>query len=103
MTCPQCNAESPSGGKFCTVCGSALQSVCSRCGNATLVNDRFCSSCGQALDAAELPVAAPRASLGTRQYTAQEIEELLLLRKAIRREDTASKTLNQDDVDKLFG
>jgi hypothetical protein len=38
----------------------------------------------------------------TSQYSQQEIEELLALRKTTRRETKATKALNQDDVDKLF-
>lgn len=33
----------------------------------------------------------------------QDIEELLILRRMIRKEEIATKTLNQNDVDKLFG
>lgn len=36
------------------------------------------------------------------QYSPQEIEELLALRKTTRRETDSTKTLKQDDVDKLF-
>ena len=103
MTCPQCNAENPAGVKFCNACGSALQSPCSRCGNITHIGDRFCSSCGQVMSAEELPNTSKRPPKVTKQYTSLEIEELLALRKIIRREDVASKTMNQDDVDKLFG
>jgi hypothetical protein len=103
MICPQCNAENPAGGKFCGDCGSALETACTRCGNLTRPNDHFCSSCGQALGAEASADTTLPAQKTTRQYTPQEIEELLILRRLTRREETASKTLNQDDVDKLFG
>ena len=103
MTCPQCNAENPAGFKFCNACGSALQSPCSRCGNIMHVSDRFCSSCGQSRISEETSNTAAIVPKVTNQYTSSEIEELLTIRKMMRREDTASKTLNQDDVDKLFG
>jgi hypothetical protein len=102
MICPQCNAENPDGRKFCGDCGSTLEMMCSRCGNRARQNDRFCSSCGQAIGAAAVETILP-AQNTTKQYTPNEIEELLTLRKLTRREDNASKTLNQDDVDKLFG
>ena len=55
------------------------------------------------MSAEELPNTSKRPPKVTKQYTSLEIEELLALRKIIRREDVASKTMNQDDVDKLFG
>jgi hypothetical protein len=38
-----------------------------------------------------------------KQYTPQEIEILLALRKTLKKEETTVKTFRQDDVDKLFG
>jgi hypothetical protein len=38
----------------------------------------------------------------TSQYSPQEIDELLALRKTMKRETDSAKTLSQGDVDKLF-
>ena len=101
MICPHCNAENPAGGKFCGACGSALGSVCSRCGNVSHLDDRFCSSCGLAAGDVDSSIS-PRLPSTVKQYTPQEIEELLMLRRSMRKAESISKTLNQDDVDKLF-
>jgi hypothetical protein len=45
---------------------------------------------------------SPRLPFPIKQYTPQEIEELLVLRRSVRKAENAAKTLNQDDVDKLF-
>jgi len=100
MICPHCNAENY-GGKFCGACGSTLGSVCSRCGNVSEPDDRFCSSCGLAAGDVDLSIS-PRFPSPAKQYTPQEIEELLMLRRSMRKAENASTTLNQDDVDKLF-
>lgn len=102
MTCPHCNAENPPGGKFCSSCGSVLEKACSECGALVRPDDQFCRACGHPLVAAanDAPSRQPNP---TKQYSQQDIEQLLSLRKLIRKEEVASKTLNQDDVDKLFG
>ena len=102
MTCPHCNVENPPGGKFCSSCGSVLEKACSECGALGLPDDRFCRVCGRPLIAAANGASSCQ-SIPTKQYSRQDIEELLSLRKLIRREGIASKTLSQDDVDKLFG
>ena len=68
-------------------------------------DDRYCTSCG--LDLAGRPVgwsvnSSRNQSPVTSQYSSEEIEDLLALRKTIRKETDAAKTLKQDDVDKLF-
>jgi hypothetical protein len=102
MTCPHCNAENPLGGKFCSSCGSALEKACVECGVLARPDDRFCRACGQPLVAAASD-ALSRQPVPTKQYSRPDIEELLLLRKLIRKEEVGSKTMSQDDVDKLFG
>jgi hypothetical protein len=103
MTCPECKVENPAGGKFCIACGSALEIACTQCGGAMRLTDRFCGSCGEATAADEQAKDSPPGPSSPKQYTPQEIELLLFLRRSMRREETASKTLNQDDVDQLFG
>ena len=85
--------------------------VCNRCGKENDPESRYCSACGLFLagnatqdtvdsSASSAPLI-PRAT--PRQYSREDIEELLIVRKATRREDPSSKVLKQDDVDKLFG
>jgi ribosomal protein L40E len=102
MTCPHCNAENPPGGKFCTSCGSLVEKTCDECGALARPDDRFCRACGRPLIASgnDSPSRQP---IPTNQYPLKDIEELLILRRLIRREEITSKTLNQEDVDKLFG
>ena len=105
MNCARCNAENPISGKFCRSCGAILGIVCTQCGTVAHPDDRYCISCG--LDLAGQPVGGSVESSRKQlpapsQYSQQEIEDLLALRKATRRETKAAMTLNQDDVDKLF-
>jgi hypothetical protein len=79
-----------------------LEKACIECGVLAQPDDRFCRACGQALMAAGTD-ALSRQPVPTKQYSRPDIEELLSLRKLIRKEEISSKTLNQDDVDKLFG
>ncbi len=111
MICVRCNTENAAGGKYCRSCGAALGAVCPRCGSVTEPADRFCTSCGLNLEARPEPAphfTAPMTEAGvqlpsTKQYSHEEIKELLALRQATRRESAGQKTLSQDDVDKLFG
>lgn len=103
MTCPHCGAENTAGVKFCRSCGLALDNSCRKCGHAAGQDDRFCTACGQPLVMPESSPDARRQALQTKQYSPEEIEELLVLRRLTKKQEIASKTLNQDDVDKLFG
>ncbi|HET9842892.1 MAG TPA: adenylate/guanylate cyclase domain-containing protein, partial [Nocardioides sp.] len=49
--CGSCGADQPAGAKFCSQCGTPLQSVCPSCGNPTQPSARFCQQCGSALGA----------------------------------------------------
>jgi predicted amidophosphoribosyltransferase len=102
MTCTHCNAENPSGGKFCSTCGSVLEKACDECGALARPDDRFCRACGRPITIAGNDTSS-RQPIPTNQYTRPDIDQLLSLRKLIRKEEIASKSLNQDDVDKLFG
>ncbi len=103
MNCPHCNAENPAGGKFCRQCGSALTNACRQCGHPIGSDDRYCVSCGQALFHTDNVTATHRSALPAKQYSPNDITELLALRRVMKKEEISSKTLNQDDVDKLFG
>ena len=110
MVCKQCKAEVEGGAKFCTSCGVPLGVICDRCGSANLPHDRFCASCGLALVASLSVESAPSARLKTevidpgsmRQYTPDEIDELLSLRRTMKLEEPSSKSLSQSEIDKLF-
>ena len=111
MVCGRCNAENPDDGRFCRSCGASLGTICSSCGVPCHPEDRYCGSCGapQALALQDEPPALAGASslssssAAMKQYTPQEIEILLALRKTLKKEETTVKTFRQDDVDKLFG
>jgi ribosomal protein L37E len=82
--------------------------VCDRCGSINRLEDRHCGACGQPLAASlkqdvARPAPAEKTQLvGTRQYTTSEIEELLLLRKAMKANEQSNKIMNQDEIDNLF-
>jgi len=52
MQCTACEAENPSGARFCEQCGAALELRCTHCGSAARPGARFCVSCGQSLQSA---------------------------------------------------
>ena len=49
MKCSRCQHETPSGVKFCSECGSRLESVCAACGAANPPENKFCGQCGASL------------------------------------------------------
>jgi len=110
MVCIRCTAEIEAEARFCTSCGAPQGILCGRCGKLNSLDDRYCSSCGLALltslkldGAPSSSATTPTVPPATKQYTAQEIEELLSLRKVfVKNEEDSSKTLSQADIDKLF-
>jgi hypothetical protein len=108
MQCVRCKAEQEVLQKFCIECGAAMGLTCDRCGTINRMEARHCGACGQGLIASlgqggAGPVASQGASvIKTRQYTLSEIEELLVLRKAIMADEESTKILNQNDIDNLF-
>jgi hypothetical protein len=69
--------------------------------------DKYCGICGAVLTAA-LPqehLFSPKVlsdSNSPRQYAPDEIDELLSLRLAVRKEQSAPEKLTQEDLDSLF-
>ncbi len=49
MKCPNCHIENPVENKFCKECGTALLTVCDRCGHHLQGGDKFCGKCGHDL------------------------------------------------------
>ena len=49
MRCAACEADNPTGSKFCLVCGHALARGCPSCGTVLPSHARFCNECGTTL------------------------------------------------------
>ncbi len=47
--CPGCGSAVTGGDRFCTKCGTALNTTCPTCGRPTAADDRFCAKCGATL------------------------------------------------------
>src|SRR2546423_10571799 len=58
MVCPNCQAETRPGRKFCAQCGTALAAACPSCGAANQPGERFCGDCGTPLAGAPASSAA---------------------------------------------
>src|SRR4029453_11885813 len=59
MRCANCATENAPGNKFCTGCGTALDSRCAQCGRALPPTARFCGACGTP-QAVTVPRVAPQ-------------------------------------------
>lgn len=109
MNCARCGSENNAVRKFCTSCGAPLGVVCNRCGVVNEPDAHHCGSCGFALVASltrDTESRGPGTNAGHAtpiQYTVVDIEELLILRKRILREEDSSAQLRQADIDKVFG
>src|SRR5262245_52619810 len=77
MTCSRCQAENPSGTRFCGQCAAPLVSVCSACGASNPAGNKFCGQCAAPLEAP----AQPR--FGTPEsYTPKHLAEKILTSKS---------------------
>ena len=49
LVCSKCNAEVPTGSRFCLQCGQKVNDVihCVDCGEKIIANAKFCPSCGK--------------------------------------------------------
>ena len=109
MTCPRCKAENAADRRFCRNCGTAFGILCAKCDHQNSIEDKFCGFCGFPISTAQMQNAAGAAvsfrfrHMSVRQYSAQEVEELLTLRRAMQRDRDASRTLGQDDINEIFG
>lgn len=108
-SCPRCNTENEQVRRYCRSCGSVLGNLCDRCGFVNDFQDSYCAACGLSLAPSLKPTPQPedanRPSLvrPERQYSQDEIQQLLSLRKEIFLKLTTSKQVSQDEIDKLFG
>lgn len=60
MICPRCQAENPSGMRFCGQCGVHLGTIaCRSCGAANLPEQLYCGQCAALLDDAVLGRSTP--------------------------------------------
>ncbi len=104
MECFNCHTVNDEERKFCKECGAPLGSYCQRCKNVGDINDKYCGVCGNALavNAQERLFSPPEEPGTPKQYTLDEIQDLLSLRKIARAEEAASSTVTQTDADLLF-
>jgi hypothetical protein len=108
ILCLRCNADNDAVRKFCKSCGSPLGILCDRCGSVNRFEDKFCGICGLSFVNASQQTNAPEhpsgraSSASSKQYSDADIEELLLLRRAMGKEKSAIDIVNQHDIDKLF-
>ena len=46
MPCARCQAEIPTGARFCAACGAPVGAACAHCGAPVFAGQRFCTGCG---------------------------------------------------------
>ena len=109
MKCTRCNIENDAARKYCKSCGAPMGVVCNRCGVVNEYEDKYCGVCGFAFvqsanQESRFPASegAPP-SLGSGQYSARDIEELMTLRAKMKKEEDLTESLRQGDIDELFG
>ena len=47
--CKKCGTRLPAGAKFCSECGTPVETLCPKCGAKLLENAKFCPECGEKL------------------------------------------------------
>ncbi len=104
MDCPNCQSPNEKDSRYCRQCGSALGTFCKRCDHVGAMDDKYCPSCGNKVgpDSQEHLFTDPAEFGGPKQYSRQEIEELLALRRKIRLEEERAVRVTQEGVDFLF-
>ena len=77
LKCSQCQAENPSGTRFCGQCAALLATVCPACSANNPTGNKFCGQCATPLDRPAQPrFARPEA------YTPRHLAERILTSKA---------------------
>jgi Double zinc ribbon len=104
MECYHYHVQNDGEWKFCKECGAPLGSYCQRCKNVGDINDKYCGVCGTtlALNAQKRLFSPPEEPGIPKQYSPDEIQDLLSLRKIARQEEAASSRVTQTDVDSIF-
>jgi class 3 adenylate cyclase/tetratricopeptide (TPR) repeat protein len=77
MRCPRCQAENPTGMKFCGHCAAPLEAGCPVCGAANPPGNRFCGQC-----AAPLSPDSREKVVSPDSYTPKHLAEKILTSKA---------------------
>src|SRR5258705_1314075 len=73
MKCLRCQAENPTGTRFCGQCAASLVTVCRSCGATNPPDNKFCGQCAAPLDGPARPrFAAPES------YTPAHLAERIL-------------------------
>jgi len=105
MDCPNCHSANEGNRRFCRECGAPLGNLCKRCNHLGPLEDKFCANCGNSLavNSQERLFSPPEQPDKPRQYSPEEIQDLLSLRKVARQEEAASAKVSQSDVDSIFG
>ena len=108
MNCSKCGKENEAGRNFCAFCGAPLGAFCDRCQHLINPSDQYCGNCGLMLAASlsrqavqPRPMAKAEKKM-VRQYTQEEIKEMLALRAQYSSESESQVTLSQDEIDNLF-
>jgi class 3 adenylate cyclase/tetratricopeptide (TPR) repeat protein len=73
MKCLRCQAENPTGARFCGQCAAPLAAVCPSCGASNAPENKFCGQCAAPLD----QPAPPRFS-APESYTPKHLAERIL-------------------------
>ena len=77
MRCPRCEAENPTGMKFCGQCAAPLAAVCPFCGASNPPGHKFCGQCAGSLGIPqESRFSAPKS------YTPKHLADKILTSKA---------------------
>src|SRR5438128_6189483 len=77
MKCLRCQAENPTGTRFCGQCAAPLASVCPSCGVSHPPENKFCGQCAAPLDQPARPrFAAPES------YIPKHLAEKILMSKS---------------------
>ena len=80
MLCAQCQAENPSGAKYCNSCGARLDVLC-RAGHVNPLGSRFCNSCGRELEDTATPHPATKFT-SPETYIPKHLAEKILSSKS---------------------
>ncbi|HEV2546928.1 MAG TPA: zinc ribbon domain-containing protein, partial [Stellaceae bacterium] len=104
MECPNCHAETPDAGKFCTACGAALPMRCPSCGAANARDAKFCLECGQKLGPAKTEATAKTDTRpSTQPATSAERRQLTVMFCDLVGSTALSARLDPEDMREIIG